>query len=87
MSHGGSMKEYTNPGVNKFGAIPTFGRPGDSMSPKNTHAPAKTISYNANGTGRDSYIHVTSGGNHFDHPKNHPSNFYVNSLRNWTKEG
>ena len=87
VNHGGSMSEYTTPGVCKFGAIPTFGKLQDGMRQRNGYSPAKTNSYNTNGTGRDSYISVTSGGNHFDHPKVHWSTQYVNSLRDSSQQG
>lgn len=67
----------------------TFGAVKREISPEHVArgggqgSPGKTIHYQVNGTGRDSYIHATQGGFASNYTWMSDQNAYVNSLRGY----
>lgn len=54
-----------------------------SVFPNSGSLPAKTITYDQDGTGRDGYIMANSGGFKYNFDKVAPANAYVNNLRHY----
>ena len=54
-----------------------------SVLPNQGQIPAKTISYDQDGTGRDGYIMTNSGGFKYNFDKVAPAEYYVKNLRHY----